>query len=331
VVPEAGRYDLEEMTGRTGLSADLLTRLWRSLGYPEPRPGDKAFNDADVEILTKVGELVEADEERSPLVLQISRVIGSSMSRIASAQLDVISGPASRVAGREVPLNEDAIKSTGELLPLMPRIFEVAWRRHLQAAVRRRMIEVAGDDKVEVIVGFADLVGFTALSQQMNDVELSGVVGQFEALVYDVITTGGGRVVKTIGDEVMFSVESPQAAAEIALSLADGARASDELSDVRVGMAFGPVLDRDGDLYGPVVNLASRITAIALPGSVVVGPELAEALAGDPAYVVRPMRPRYLKHIGRVGLCVIRRAKPSESGRFADRRQALHDAVRVRS
>lgn len=331
MLPEPGRYDLDEMTQRTGLSVDLLTRLWRSLGYPEPRPGDKAFNEADVEILSKVGELVEADDDRAPLVLQISRVIGSSMSRIASAQLDVISGPGSRVAGKLVPPSDEVVKSTGALLPLMPRILELAWRRHLQAAVRRRMIEAAGEDKVDVVVGFADLVGFTALSQQMNDVELSGVVGQFEALVYDVITAGGGRVVKTIGDEVMFAVASPKAAAEIALSLSEGTRANDELSDVRVGMAFGPVLDRDGDLYGPVVNLASRITAIALPGSVVVGPEFAEALAGDAAYVIRPMRPRYLKHIGRVGLCVLRRAQPTEGGRFTDRRQALRDAVRVRT
>lgn len=331
MVPEAGRYDLDEMTHRTGLSPDLLARLWRSLGYPEPRPGDKAFNEADVEILTKVGELVEADDDRAPLVMQISRVIGSSMSRIASAQLDAISGPSSRVGGKLVQPSDEVVKSTGALLPLMPRILELAWRRHLQAAVRRRMIEAAGDDKVDVVVGFADLVGFTALSQQMNDVELSGVVGQFEDLVYDVITAGGGRVVKTIGDEVMFAVASPKAAAEIALSLSEGTRASDELSDVRVGMAFGPVLDRDGDLYGPVVNLASRITVVALPGSVVVGPELAEALAGDPAYVIRPMRPRYLKHIGRVGLCVLRRAQPTEGGRFTDRRQALRDAVRVRT
>jgi adenylate cyclase len=95
-------------------------------------------------------------------------------------------------------------------------------------------------------------------------------------------------------------------------------------------MALGPVLAREGDLYGPVVNLASRITAIALPGSVVLGPDLAAALEGDPAYVVRPMRPRYLKHIGRVHLQVLRRAHPSPSGRFADRRQALRDAVRAR-
>ena len=331
MVPEPGRYDLDEVGRRTGLSPDLLTRLWRSLGYPEPRPGDKAFNDADVEILARVGELVELDPEREPLVLQVSRVLGSSMARIAAAEVDVISGPSARpgdVSGENV--DEQVVTGAGALLSLMPRILEQAWRRHLQAAVRRRMVAVAGADRVEVVVGFADLVGFTALSQQVSDVELSGIVGDFEALAYDVVTAGGGRVVKTIGDEVMFSVGTPKAAAEIALSLSEGTRASDELSDVRVGMAFGPVLDREGDLYGPVVNLASRITAIALPGSVVVGPDLAAALRDDPAYVVKPMRPRYLKNIGRVGIHVLRRAQPPPSGRFSDRRQALRDAVRAR-
>jgi adenylate cyclase len=329
MMPDPGRYDLEEVSRRTGMSGDLLARLWRSLGYPEPRPGDKSFSEADVEVLARVGELVEIDDQRAPLVLQISRVIGSSMARVASAQVDVISGPSTMV-GNQIPTDERVVTSAGAMLPLMPRILELAWRRHLQAAVRRRMVAVAGDDRVEVVVGFADLVGFTALSQQMNDVELSGVVGEFEELAYDVVTAGGGRVVKTIGDEVMFSVTTPKAAAEIALALSEGTRASDELSDVRVGMAFGPVLDREGDLYGPVVNLASRITAIALPGTVVVGPELAEALQGDPAYVVRPMRPRYLKNIGRVALHVVRRSGPQKPSRFTDRRQALRDAVRAR-
>ncbi|HEY8544543.1 MAG TPA: adenylate/guanylate cyclase domain-containing protein [Acidimicrobiales bacterium] len=331
MVPEPGRYDLDEVTRRTGLSPDLLTRLWRSLGYPEPRPGDKAFNDADVEILARVGELVEHDPDREPLVLQVSRVLGSSMARIAAAEVDVIRGPSAPPGDTDALVDEEVVSGAGALLSMMPRILEQAWRRHLQAAVRRRMVAVAGNDRADVVVGFADLVGFTALSQQVSEVELSGIVGEFEALAFDVITAGGGRVVKTIGDEVMFTVASPKAAAEIALSLSEGTRASDELGDVRVGMASGPVLDREGDLFGPVVNLASRITAIALPGSVVIGPELAAALEDDPDYVVKPMRPRYLKHIGRVHLRVLRRADP-EAGpsRFADRRQALRDAVRAR-
>jgi class 3 adenylate cyclase len=122
---------------------------------------------------------------------------------------------------------------------------------------------------------------------------------------------------------------APKSAAEIALSLVEGTRASDELSDVRVGLAFGPVLEREGDLYGPVVNLASRVTVIALPGTVVVGPEVAALLEHDPAYTLRAMRPRYLKNIGRTRLFALRRAEPVE-GRFAQRRQALREATRAR-
>ena len=330
IVPEPARFDLADVTARTGLSEEMVGQLWRSLGHAAPLEGESVFTETDIEIMAKVGDLLAADEHTAPLVLQMSRVIGSSIARIASAQIDAISGPSAWSANRQEPLgSEQVVRNTGALLPVMPRVLESAWRRHLQDAARRRILQVAGDGQPSVAVGFADLVGFTALSQQVNDVELAAIVDQFEDLVFDVITAGGGRVVKTIGDEVMFSVGSPKAAAEIALWLVEGTRASDELSDVRVGLAFGPVLEREGDLYGPVVNLASRVTVIALPGTVVVGPEVAEVLAGDPAYTLRPMRPRYLKNIGRTRLSVLRRSAPIE-GRFAERRQALREATRAR-
>jgi adenylate cyclase len=330
IVPEPARFDLDEVTARTGLTAELVGQLWRSLGHAAPQPGERLFTDTDAEIMAKVGDLIAADEQTAPLVLQMSRVIGSSIARIASAQIDAISGPTGRPGERDLLANERVLRNTGSLLPVMPRVLEAAWRRHLQDAARRRMLQVSSaDGQPSVAVGFADLVGFTALSQQADDVELAAIVDQFENLVFDVITAGGGRVVKTIGDEVMFRVASPRAGAEIALALVEGTRASDELSDVRLGMAYGPVLEREGDLYGPVVNLASRITVIALPGTAVVSPEVAEALDGDPAYAVRAMRPRYLKNIGRVRLSVLRRATPVE-GRFSDRRQALRDAVKAR-
>jgi adenylate cyclase len=184
--------------------------------------------------------------------------------------------------------------------------------------------------EVDLVVGFADLVGFTALSQQVTDRELAAIVDQFETLAYDVITTEGGRVVKMIGDEVMFVVESPEAAAEIALSLADASREADELSDVRVGMAVGPVLEREGDCFGPTVNLASRITSIAFPGSVIVSSDLHERLADHEEYAWRSMRPRQLKNIGRVHLWVLRRATEGFESRFAEGRRALREAVRAR-
>ena len=211
----------------------------------------------------------------------------------------------------------------------MPSVLTATWRRHLQGAIRRRLsIAEAGHGQLGV-VGFADLVGFTALSQQVGDDELAVIVDEFERLAFDVVTASGGRVVKMIGDEVMFTVDSPEAAAEIGLALAESTRGADELSEVRVGMAYGPLLEREGDLYGPVVNLASRITAIAYPGSIVVGPAFREQLADHEAYRLRSMRPRSLKDIGRVPLWVLRRSAPAAS-RFAQRGRALRDAVRAR-
>jgi adenylate cyclase len=327
LVPETARYDLTAVTQQTGMTAEQVQHLWRSLGFPVPRPGEVAFTDSDVEILAEVGQLVADDVASADLLVQMSRVIGSSVARIASAQVDVISAGTAGPARAE-PLGDDRIVgSAAALLPIVPRVLASTWRRHLQTAVRRRMT-LAGTPQAGV-VGFADLVGFTALSQQVSDEELAAIVEQFEDLAFDVITAGGGRVVKMIGDEVMFTVDTAQAAAEIALALAEGTRRADELSDLRVGLAQGPLLERESDLYGPVVNLASRVTAIAFPGTIVVSESVFDRLSGTRDYVLRSMRPRYLKDIGRVPLWVLRRRAPVE-GPFADRRRALRDAVRAR-
>jgi adenylate cyclase len=334
IVPEHARYDLATVSERTGLPADHVRQLWRTLGYPEPRPGELVFTDADLEILGEVGRLMEADVASADLVLHLSRVIGSSMARVASSQVDVISArasgaPAPAVVGDLEVTDERIVGSAAALLPIVPRVLDAAWRRHLRAAIRRRLsIAEAGQGPMGV-VGFADLVGFTALSQQVGDDELAAIVDQFERLAFDAVTAEGGRVVKMIGDEVMFTVDSPRAAADIALALAEGTRGADDLSELRVGLAYGPLLEREGDLYGPMVNLASRITAVAFPGTIVVSASVRDALADDQDYRLRAMRPRSLKDIGRVPLWVLRRAAPGES-RFADRRRALRDAVKAR-
>jgi adenylate cyclase len=334
MVPEVARYDLAEVATRTGLPVDQVRQLWRTLGYPVPRADEVAFTDADVEILTEVGRLMAGDVASTELVLQMSRVIGSSMARIASSQVDVISArvegsPRPAAVGADELTDDRIVVSAGALLPIVPRVLTAAWQRHLQAAIRRRLsIAAAGQGQLGV-VGFADLVGFTALSQQVAGEELAAIVEQFEQLAFDVVTANGGRVVKMIGDEVMFTVDAPVAAAEIGLALSEGTRGADELSDLRVGLAYGPLLEREGDLYGPVVNLASRITSIAFPGSIVVGQTVHDLLDDRQEYRLRSMRPRYLKDIGRVPLWVLRRAAPAES-RFADRRRALRDAVKAR-
>ena len=331
------RYDVAEACARTGTTEEELRHIWRSLGFPDPPAGEAVFSEVDLENLAAVADLLHSGAVAPEVAYGMTRVIGSSMARVASALIDAVSARADAVvrAGGDVqaavalePLADEA----SSFLPRFPAVLEQVWRRHLQAAARRRILRSEGDDAA-VVVGFADLVGFTALAQQVSDQELAEVVDQFERLAYDVVVAGGGRVLKMIGDEVMFLVEDPVAAAEIALGLADASRDAAELSDVRVGLALGPVLEREGDAYGATVNLASRITAIAYPGTVVVAPDLRAVLEDDPRFSFRGMRPRFLKGIGRVSLAVIRRADDTPSTireAIEDRRRQMRDAVRER-
>ncbi|MFZ6004748.1 MAG: adenylate/guanylate cyclase domain-containing protein [Actinomycetota bacterium] len=331
------RYDLEAACQATGLPETELTHIWRSLGFPEPQPGEAVFSDVDIANLAAVAELMHSGSVTPEVAYGMTRVVGSSMARIASAFVDAVSARADEpaVQSPDAPAVPPGSISgeAGGFLPMFPSVLEQVWRRHLQVAARRRLLRGDIDDGPGLVVGFADLVGFTALAQQVTDEELATVVDQFERLAYDVVVAGGGRVVKMIGDEVMFLVEDPVMAAEIAVGLADASRDAAGLGDVRVGMAIGPVLEREGDAYGATVNLASRATSIAYPGTVVVSPELREALAGSPSFAFRNMRPRFLKHIGRVSLSVLRRADEAPTTireTIDERRRQMRETVRER-
>jgi adenylate cyclase len=326
-------HDLTAACELTGLSDEDLRHIWRSLGFPDPQPGEVIFSDVDVRNLRAVAELMEGGVVTPEITFGMTRVIGSSMARVASALIDAVSAQASDALSEPDADLEPIATHAGGFLPMFPEVLEQVWRRHLQVAARRRLLRGDPEGGSGQVVGFADLVGFTALAQQVSDAELAEVVDQFEQLAYDVVIAGGGRVVKMIGDEVMFLVEDPVAAAEIALGLADASRDAAELSDVRVGLAVGPVLEREGDAFGATVNLASRATGIAYPGTVVVSPELRKLLEDNADYDFKGMRPRHLKHIGRVALAVLRRSGDAPSTireAIDERRRVMREAVRDR-
>lgn len=336
VMPDQPEHDIDEVAEAAGLPPAQIAQLWRSLGFVEPRTGDRIFTDVDVEMLTTIGQLVQMGVIDEELTVQMARVIGSSLVRVASALIDAVD-PAEPVSWQSHPSQVAAAEFASAaplLLPTVVQIMEFVWRRHVQAEARGRMArEHAGSDPDHRVVGFADLVGFTALSQQITAHELAGVVDRFESIAYDAVSDLGGRVVKMIGDEVMFTVPDERSAAEIALSLSETYRDDNELSDVRVGLAAGPVLQREADLYGPVVNRASRIVNIAFPGSVVCGQELRDALDSVDAFRWKPIGARHLKDIGKVSLFALRRAdqpaEPKSSRQEAEARRAERREARV--
>ena len=317
VMPETAHHNITEVSTSTGISTALIAQMWRSLGFAEPRPSDRIFTDVDVEMLRAIGGLLDMGVIDDALTMQMARVIGSSLARVASAVIDSVdsadaddedAGEGTAANGLSLRGSEDFAGVAPMLLPTLLQVMDYVWRRHVQAAARARMAsEQAGTDPGHRVVGFADLVGFTALSQQLSTHELAAVVDRFEGIAYDTVGGLGGRVVKMIGDEVMFSIPHERGAAEIALTLSETYRDDDELSDVRVGLAAGPVLQREADLFGPVVNLASRIVNIAFPGTVVCSAEVHDSLEGDVEYGWKSIGQRNLKDIGRVPLFVLHR------------------------
>ncbi len=336
VVPTQRRMTQAQVAETTDIAIETAQRFWRALGFLDVGE-DPVFTDMDIEAVRLFQSMVAMGLVDTDSAVQMARVIGSSMARIAEAQAGPGSTPSLMSTGDSVFDADEFARRAEMSLPAMARILEYVWRRHLQAATRRAMLhrargQVQGTSPV-LAVGFADMVGFTLLSQHLGDEELAAVVSRFEALAHDTVVALGGRVVKMIGDEVMFVVPTATGAASIGLSLAE-AYASDELlSDVRVALAIGPVLIHDGDFYGPVVNLASRLVGVANPGTVLASEEFKAALESEHdgdgydnengaglVFDMRPLRTRNLKDIGRIQVWKLSRAG-TEPG--ADRRRNM--------
>ncbi len=345
VLPTPGRYTPGDMVERSGLDRACLERLWRAMGFPEVAEDERAFSDVDLEAVQAAASFVGNGLADFDEIVQLTRVVGSSMARIAEA--DVAALPTLRPDGDSVASADLLVASNGLSLSTTARLLEYVWRRHMQAALRRAALVRPGEPDgaghheagvQELTVGFADLVGFTAQSQQLSEAALSQLVTRFEALAHDTVVFSGGRVVKMIGDEVMFVLGDPGQGVDLALALAEAYAGDELLSDVRVGLAAGPVLAKDGDFYGKTVNLAHRIVNVARPGSVVASASVHDGLDGDDRFDWRTIRGRYLRDIGRVNLHAARRRDPAAEG-ITDRarrvgeqhmRSILPEAVRER-
>jgi len=327
LVPSRRRYTRSQVAELTGVDEKTLERFWRALGFPNVTNDDRSFTDLDLEAVRIFQGLQALGAARTDTALQLARVIGSSMSRIAEAEL--VPGDVMHTEMDPV-MSADAFASVADVtIPAMARLLEFVWRRQVAAGIQRSMLlrshGVAPGESPMMAVGFADMVGFTLLSQHLSDQELATVVRRFEEISHDIVTQLGGRVVKMIGDEVMFVVDNEADAARIGLDLADAYADDDLLSDVRVGLASGPVLLRDGDYFGPTVNLAHRIVNIGNPGTVLMSDEFHSALMADAPdeFTGQPLRPRLLKDLGRVQLWWCGRAgqEADGTGLAADRRR----------
>lgn len=277
-----------------GVSLLSVRKLWRALGFASVPDEVVAFTDADQDALARVVTLVREGVMDEDTAIAWARALGQTTDRLVSWQTEALLEHLGRRAAAGAAV--DPLDVMDRVADDLERLLVYSWRRQMAAAVGR--LGVTAEDDGELTIGFADLVSYTRLSQRLDQRDLGTLVQRFEGLAADVITAGGGRVVKTVGDEVLFTAADPVAGAVIAMSISERMAVDDVVPDVRVGIAHGPVLRRLGDVYGPTVNLASRLTSLAQPGTVVTDPHTARALQDQPEMVLVAQRRRQVRGFG---------------------------------
>ena len=295
LLPGERRLSSADVAAECEVEPAKLAKLWLALGFP-PAVDEKVFSDQDLEVLRAFLRSGSISDD----TLHEVRVISASLGRVAEVLVDEM-WDAHRSAGQS---EREALSEMADRIDLdrIERILMYLLRRHLVAGFYRRSAlhdQAMRHGAPSMAVGFADLAGFSTLSQAMSAVELAELLVAFESRAYDLVVELDGRVVKMLGDGVLFTSGSPAAAAEIALRMAG---LGDGLPPVHVGLGWGPVLLRQGDCFGPTVNLVSRLVDRAAGGEIVIDTAMAEELATDARFAVVPSGEHDLKGFGLVSL-----------------------------
>jgi adenylate cyclase len=290
----------------------VARQLWRALGFPDPS-GAVAFTPADREAMSTLFALVTSGHIDDDTAVRLTRAVGQTMARLADWQVATLTEFVEEL--EEAGLGTGSRLRTGlDLIKAVQDPFEdlmmYAWRRHLAAAVSRVEALGAADSdlhSVRLTVGFADVVRFTQLTNGLGDEDLAELVEEFESACADLVTGGGGRVIKTLGDSVLFVVDSPLAGVDIASDIVEQIGHDPVQPDVHVGIATGQVLMRMGDVFGPPVNLASRLTGVARRNRVICDDVTADAMRGRSGYALRPLTERAVRGFGSLRPFAVRR------------------------
>ncbi len=299
---EGERYTQEELAEKSGLDLELLKRIWRALGMAQPAEDRKIFTNYDLEAAKDSKAFLDAGIPEDEL-LQLSRSMGQSMSSVAAAVGNAFAEALLQPGDTEADLALRYADGTRELAPRLEDTVQHVLRMQLRERARSAVIgetelasgKLAGSQVMAV--GFADLVDFTKLGARVASEELGSVAGRLEEMALDT-AQAPVRLVKTIGDAAMLASDEPGPLVDAVLDLVEAAEAEgDEFPSMHAGLALGEALPRGGDWYGHPVNLASRITDIARPASVVVSKELREALGDDAGYEWSQLGRKQLKGI----------------------------------
>jgi adenylate cyclase len=285
-----------QLAESVGIPFEQARLRWRSLGFTEVGADVPAFTNADLEALRLTQKLleiglIEADDETA-----LVRTLGRSFARLAEWQMGLLA----KVVDPDTMDIDELREVMEEVTPAVESLQSYVWRRHTLNAAARLLLanqeeretgdEDEDEDGTTMGVGFADIVNYTQQSRSLTRSEVGRLVDHFEERALAIISSHDGRIIKTIGDEVLFVADRAEDIARIGLELAEERDRDEKFPEVRVGLAWGPALSRFGDVLGPVVNVASRLTSTARPGRVLVDKALSEELEDREAFKLRRVR-----------------------------------------
>jgi len=293
-----------DVAARAGITYERAREEWQSLGFTHVPEDEVAFTEADLQatrLVEKLREFGIADEESEAALV---RTVGRTFARLAEWQLDLLA----RMIDLEKVSVSDLADVMAVLRPMAEELSLYVWRRHTLSAASRLLLAPQSEEGEGVLgVGFADIVDYTRQSRSLRQDEIARLTDAFEGTALEIVTAHQGRIIKSIGDEILFVADRPEDVAAIALELVERHILDEDFPELRAGAAYGPVLSRLGDVFGPVVNLAARLTSSSRPGRVLVDRGLADALEGDETYRLRRMRRTSVKGYRRLEPWLLRR------------------------
>jgi adenylate cyclase len=295
VLKRGATLTARQVAEQSALPVGKVAAMFRDLGIVVRDLDTAQFNEADVMLVQRLGHAHVVGVVRGEDLL---RVVAGAMERIAEAAVAVY------VQGAEDDLRRtwadpltcvrSNIQAT-ELAVDLGHGLAPIFRHHMRQAIDRQRVTQEGVTRRELArlaVGFVDLVGSTELQAGLDPSALGEQVSRFESRAFEVITAGGGRLVKFIGDEIMMAAVDPVAGCRIVSNLVDAF--VDDGTQPRAGLVFGEVLFRHGDYYGPVVNRAARLVDAAIPGEALVDGTVVDAV-DDPLIQFEPAGRRMLR------------------------------------
>ena len=290
-----------EVASAAGVSESDARRFWRALGLPDAGE-EAAFSQDDLRALTDLKAAVEDAGLDLSAAVRLARTVGQNVARMSEWQVAALasSSEASSVQAPEL---------TCGVANALEEVLLHAWKRHVAAALTRLDPDLGddgGEPVVTVTVGFADLVAFSALSNDLEPNRLAELVETFETRCGDVVAAQDGRMIKTLGDSVLFVSGNADRAMDIASGLIEVIGQAPRLPDVSLGLATGPVATRLGDVFGPAVNLAARLTALARRNRVLTDEATVARLTPE-RYDLRRLTARPVRGFGPLEPVAVRR------------------------